>query len=433
MLKRDYLLEGIEKGWYLDAYWVKSILSLFQTEAKEHYIARRDKDGYYYLDDAGNKIHLEDATDITKPLFRVGEMIDVPLESNVKAPGIKGGFRTSVGCLIMNWILVVSPFRGLVSYINKPFTPNHVAKQIIPRWSRSRSKVSDKHPERDGEIFTEDYIKFKNHVLFLTNFTQTVIPSVSEKALRTNPVLEKRKQELYNEYKDQIQDPVIAAKIDKELAKIDEEWLKDDESSGFIYGGNMYGNIRKKLNTHFGITTGLDDKPVFVPGSLKEGIKLDNLSVYVNDSYSGSIGRGLETQEGGVMVKDALRSAANLKVGKDECGTRHGFYMRMADNVDDNHKYMNYWYLDESGKSIQITQENIASLSGKVIKLRLPSYCVAGNSSYCAKCSGPNITAFENGIASINAQPGSIIMLLKMKKMHNTAKEITTWTDDYIT
>ena len=126
----------------------KSILSLFQTEAKEHYIARRDKDGYYYLDDAGNKIHLEDAKDITKPLFRVGEMIDVPLESNVKAPGIKGGFRTSVGCLIMNWILVVSPFRGLVSYINKPFTPNHVAKQIIPRWSRSRSKVNDKHPER---------------------------------------------------------------------------------------------------------------------------------------------------------------------------------------------------------------------------------------------------------------------------------------------
>ena len=40
--------------------------------------------------------------------------------------------------------------------------------------------------------------------------------------------------------------------------------------------------------------------------------------------YVGSIGRGLETQEGGVDVKNAVRSAANLKVDGKECGTKYG-------------------------------------------------------------------------------------------------------------
>ena len=50
--------------------------------------------------------------------------------------------------------------------------------------------------------------------------------------------------------------------------------------------------------------------------------------------------------------------------------------------------------------------------------MRAPSYCLAHPNAFCKTCVGPNVASYPNGITSINASPGSKIMLVRMKGMH---------------
>ena len=389
------------------------------------YIARRDDKSYYYLEN-GNKVVIEDALDVTKPLLRIGEIITIP-------KGWLGIFkeelRTSVGCLLQNMITVIGPFNGKVSYINRKFKPSDVEDLFLPKWKGSKEEATNPAPD---EIFTEEYLTFANNCLFLENFTQTLIPSVTEKALCTNPILEKRKKELYEEYKDKLDDQVIIARIDDELAKIDKEYIKGDESEGFLISDAAFTNVRKRLNTHFGMTKGLEDGDgEFISRSLREGMDITKLSSYVNDSYSGSIGRGLETQEGGVEVKNAIRSAANLKVSGDDCGAVKGQLVKLSSKAKDNYHYIGYSII-QNKKTILLTKEILDTLTDKIVEFRSPAYCVSKKSSYCKCCVGPNIADYPNGIVTVNATPGSIIMGIAMSSMHSSLTKTTLWRHELI-
>lgn len=425
--KVTFYLMGMQKGWYLDSFWVKSCLSVFKTEDKTHYIARTDNEGFYFLDEeTGEKIRITGTTDTTKPLFRLGEMLDIPAGF---MPNHKEKIRTSAGCLLQNYLLVIGPFNGKIPYFNKRFNPSDVEKMIIPLW-KNEEEITDEN--RDTAITTKEYLVYANNGGHLSNYTQTCVASISEKSLRTNPLLEKRRKELYEEYGDKLSDPVIAAKVDEELTKIDKEWMKDDESMGFLIKGKAFTNTRKRLNNHFGTPTGLTDKqPDFISRPLREGMDLSNLPSYVNDAYSGSIGRGLETQEGGVQVKNATRAAANLKVSGDDCGTKYGQMIKIPSSREKATKYLKYWFV-EGNKSIQITESNIDSLLGKILQMRSPATCINKDNSYCRKCVGPYIAEYPNGLVMVNTQPGSRVMNLSMKAMHSSTVSVTKWKSDLI-
>ena len=306
-------------------------------------MVRADSNGYYYLNaDTNTKEYIDGAVDTSKPLLDFKEFITVP----------KGfifpewdEIRTTVGNLLQNYLLVVDPFQGKVPYINKRFFPNDVEKLFIRKWKRSKDDV--KNDEVEGEVFTEEYLKFAENAIYLSNFTQTVVPSVTKKAIVSNPAVEKRKKELFEEYKDKLDDPIIQTKIDDELKKIDKDYLKDDDFMGFAISGKIFNDARKRLYYQFGFAKGLDDnkEPTYINRPLDKGIDLNNLPAYVNDAYSGSIGRGLETQEGGVDVKNAVRSAANLKVDGKECGTKYGEPVLFDEDTKKNEKYLDYYFI----------------------------------------------------------------------------------------
>lgn len=423
MNKYSYFLMGLKNRWFLDSYWIKSCFSVFKTKDTTPYLVKTNEKGFYFIQD-GEEVLITGATDITKPLLRVGEMITVPMGT---FPGQKEEIKTSCGILFQNYLMVIDPFNGKVPFINKRFFPSDVEKFFLYKWERSRDDITEDKPEKPDEIFTEEFLKYTENTLHLVNYTQTFVPSITEKSLTTNPLLEKRRKELYAEYGDRLNDPVIAAKVDAELVAIDKEFMKGDDSMGFLISGKAFNNTRKRLNNNFGTPSTLDDKPgQFITRSLKEGVDYKNLSVYVNDAYNGSIGRGLETQEGGVLVKDALRSAANLKVEGDDCGSTHGVLYKMPDDVDKCLKYIGYWYIVK-GTSHQVTNENIKDLAGKYLLFRAPSMCTSKNNSYCRKCVGPNISNYENGIATVNSSLGSVIMNLSMKNMHSKVVSTTKW------
>ena len=421
MTRFEYWRHGLKSGWYKDSYWVKSCLSVFETTAKEEYLLKRDEKGFYCFDN-GEEIRISDVKDTTKPLLKVGEMLDIP---DGELPNHKGNIRTSVGCLLQNYVMTIGPFKHKVPYINKPFKASDVEKYFY-KWKKSLSNLKEGEEPNPDEIYTEEFLEFAENVLHLTDYSQTLVASITEKALRKNPLLEKRKKELYEEHKHELDDPVIIAKIDKELAKIDKDWMQGDEATGFLISGKQYTNVRKRLNTHFGMAKGLDNDDVFVGKSLRDGIDINRLSDYVNDYYVGSIGRGLETQEGGVEVKNAIRSAANLKVDGEDCGSTKGQMITLHDSVEKNLKYLGYSFI-ENKKTIKITEEMLPKLSGKTLEMRSPSYCVAKKNTYCKTCVGPFAAEYPNGIVSLNASIGSSILSVSMSSTHSVITATTKW------
>ena len=132
-----------------------------------------------------------------------------------------------------------------------------------------------------------------------------------------------------------------------------------------------------------------------------------------------------------MKTKDAIRSAANLKVAIDDCGSRIGEMVQFSKDIEKNRRYIGYYYL-ENKKTIKITEDNLASLSGKLVEMRSPAYCIARNSSFCKCCVGPNVANYPNGIVTVNARITSIIMNLSLKAMHDSTQAVSKWRTDLI-
>ena len=70
MDKREFYIEALRRKLYKDAMWTYATFAV--TEDSVEYGAfypTRKEDGYYFKDDNGNEIKIDDATDITKPLI----------------------------------------------------------------------------------------------------------------------------------------------------------------------------------------------------------------------------------------------------------------------------------------------------------------------------------------------------------------------------
>ena len=132
-----------------------------------------------------------------------------------------------------------------------------------------------------------------------------------------------------------------------------------------------------------------------------------------------------------MKTKDAIRSAANLKVAIDDCGSRTGEMVQFSKDTEKNRRYIGYYYL-ENKKTIKITEENLSSLTGKLVEMRSPAYCIAKNSSFCKCCVGPNVANYPNGIVTINARITSIILNLSMSAMHSSTVSVSRWKFDLI-
>ena len=68
----------------------------------------------------------------------------------------------------------------------------------------------------------------------MEGFTQLCVPAATKKSIITNPLIKERINQLKEEYKDSLNDPVTIAKIDAEVEKMDREWIKGDPSERFF-------------------------------------------------------------------------------------------------------------------------------------------------------------------------------------------------------
>lgn len=321
---------------------------------------------------------------------------------------------TTVGRIIINQICLVDPFGKTIPFENKALRIDDgdmidaVTKSVI-----------------SNEVTVEQYKRFMDGMFYLGHLTELCTPGLDEHALTTDPELAKRKQELLEQYKGQLNDPLVMAKIEDELIAMDKQYMAGDNALRFYIplGGKSFDLWRKKMYITVGGIEAFDkdsSKYDFVRNSLEEGITLKDLPKYGNESRKGSYQRGHETRNGGALTKYIVRAFHDSRIVEDDCGTHRGVPVDF--NKVPIKKFKGRFILID-GEWTEITDENINKIkiqSGSYL-MRSPQFCQCTKGGYCYKCMGRmfsdmNIQQLTMNVVDIS----TTFMNAAMKNMHGS-------------
>ena len=297
--------------------------------------------------------------------------------SSEDIPFCKEPCVTTVGRFIVNQ-LFLDPFDGKFPYQNQEIYIDN--GDIIDLVTKAREA---------GELDLDAYKEFMNNVYFLGHFTELCTPCLSERALSTDPAIQKRKAELFEQYKGRLDDPIVIATIEKELIDMDKAYIKGDVAERFYKPlGGKTSLWRKKTYIAVG---GVEDfskdssKYVMIPNSLEEGMTLQDLPKYGNESRKGSYQRGHETRNGGALTKYIIRAFHDSRITEDNCGTERGVTVDFSRQEIKKFMGRMIWL---NGAWTVITSDNVGNIPKGVYKMRSPMYCEAKNNGYCYACMG---------------------------------------------
>lgn len=254
--------------------------------------------------------------------------------------------------------------------------------------------------------------------------------SVSAALLTPMENVEKRKKEMFAQYKEQLQssDPVerlmASNTIEKELIKMVNENLKDD------YGYDMYASQVNNMNNNYKninimrgavyneITQNFD----VCERSLMNGITKKDIPSMANSVVAGAYPSAIATAEAGYASKKVLAVLQSIELDPDlesDCGTNSTIPITITDS---NKKYLLYRNIIDGKKMIMTDLSNINNYVGKTVQMYSPQCCL--NDKICAKCAG---RTFHNlGITKAGLMTTEItqkLLNLKLKSKHDLSQK----------
>lgn len=431
MDKKVYFLAAIKAGAYLRKEWILSVFSVIRLDnnsaAGELYPYRllppldpkNVASGYYRFVNPDHPTEDNLAEVISgsvkdQPLFRFKEPIKLKAGD---VPNLKKDIETTYGNVLFNMMVLVWPFGDKVEFqegrVNGFKLDNHIA-----------SRLQDTPPagaQRDNKyLYVDEFLKYMEAMSSLAGLAPLCAPAASPKSMTVDPAIIKRRDELFEQYKDQLNDKAILSKIEKELVDMDRATFKGDPAEDFYIKDKTFNVARKRSFIDFGAESGFSDsgEAITIKKSLQEGWDIDNLPAMADTLRAGSYNRGAETALGGESVKYFYRVFQNTKVAEEDCGTLDGLYWTIT---EDNFKLFEGLYRQYGGKSVLLTLELLKPLVGSKILVRSPMMCKTEAPSFCAKCIGEAFSRAPTGLHIAASNVGSAFMLASMKAMHGKA------------
>lgn len=314
---------------------------------------------------------------------------------------------TTYGLFILNEFVLANPLGNLIPYINDTFNYKKIQAQV------ARLILQ-------GKVNRAMHDKFLNNIYFIGSFTELSVPSFTMKSMTTSPEIIKRRDELFTKYKDQLQDPLIIAKIEDELIAMDKEYLSTDDAYGWIVDSKEYDVSRKKMFITSGVTEAFSDDSnefKFIPEALNEKMNFEFFPAIANEIRRGSYMRGKETAKGGEETKYVLRIFQNVAITQDDCGSREGITVTLQ--MNDLLAYEGTHVLLPNGREDIITPDTIGNYIGRPIVIRSPMHCHPKDGGFCYACFGERYKML--GLRSVGmkvVEASSALMNTAMKAMH---------------
>ena len=314
--------------------------------------------------------------------------------------------KTTMGRYLMNQVLLVHVFGSKLEYINTQFGNGDIEKHIVDWYLKK-------------EITADDVYAYTDCLYFLGHFTELCVPTFTKKSFMTDPDMAKFKKGLLAKYKDQLDDPVILAKIEDEMIAKDKAFLKGDTNTRFYdaMGKKTYNIHRKKMFLSVGAIEAFSEdesKTVFIENSLSEGWDVENFDLIVDEIRKGCYSRGAETAKGGDLTKYIMRIFQDVELRKGDCKSKNGYkYDVTAGN------YMDFvGRTDMTGRVM--TEGLMKGLVGRSVKLRSVMTCKL-KGGVCHTCMGTNVSKLEHKtVLGMAIEITGLLMGLSMKNMHGT-------------
>lgn len=433
MNTESIFVEALKRGLYLKKVWVIRAFSVYRETPDQERLGEFDirytADGVQVmlLTDTGLDWVTIDGRPGDRPLFYPATPLKVTPDM---IPNCVSDVDSTYGDLLFNWIAVVEPFGNRIDYQVGPVNITALERKIAELLVDDRdiqpsygSRYGD-HIPPEKQITVSEYMKYGRCMGALAGFVQLFVPSITPKSMTTHPDSRRVRAELIEKYADRLWDPVIQARIQNELIKLDKEHVAGDPSEGFFLGSNKtFGTARKRMFSIHGPEAGFSEggNAELVVNSLNEGWDLTKLVPMFNSTRAGSFYRGALTALGGEAVKFFMRVFQNIAVTIPDCGSRLGVDRYIGAGEGDY--YVGLHLIKPNGTEV-ITRESAKKMEGTVVRTRSPLFCKEKGDGYCEKCVGEALAAIRFGLAAENTSVASKFMDIMMASAH--AKELKT-------
>lgn len=420
MNTNDFFLNAIrgtahwKRGWVIRAFAITTEPLSASAEALTPWSILRTPAGVNFVDSTGSLQVIDDARTDT-PLLTAKTVLTVPAGFFEHWP--EGG-TTTAGNLLYNASCLWPTVGAKFGYINERVNQKNIEKLFAAKMVDDPKDPAQRDP---SQVYVSDWLRYGQAIKYMEEFTQIFVWSLSAQSVVPSKAVLQRKQELLTQHAADIGNPVVQAKIFKELEDLDAKLLANDPGAAFITTPK-HKLARRKLTIMYGSEQGLDAgaAPKLITQSLHDGLKPENMVDVMNVSRAGSFDRGAETMLGGVEAKWGDRIMSAAKMSEDDCGTTLGYTytVRPMDVDNTTGRYL----MDAQGLRLVETTEQAKALVGQRITVRTPARCKAGPSVvWCKYCLGSKLSSNPQSLALAVSAYGSGFLQLFLQSMHAKA------------
>jgi len=421
MLRSDYFIKACQAGACSHLDWVFSVFCSSTDKAKYDYpyMLTQGPGGFFFKDEHGREIHIEDAPLGQAPFHWQDELTIVPGD----IPNNFNEIVTNYGNLLANWLILVYAFGHKFPYINDKFSLGKIEQDLF---LRLKNTPAEGEPREDKYLYVDEYLKYTDAVSHIAGFTQVVMIANTEKNILPPDGLKEFKEQLFREYEGRLHDPAALASLEKKLFEFDANWRGDDPGNNFLNVGSKAIKVSRKakflIKGAEEAVGGKSGEMFLIRNSLYEGIDPKDWPALVTTSRMGSYSRGQETMLAGVDVKWLGRISAGIRILDGFCGTKLGepFLVQKADIP----KILGFSVIDQKGGHIPLEDQATAeSYIGKYIMVSSMMFCTMGEDDFCGVCAGPRLRETPDAASKSLSGEASIIMGISMSAMHGRILE----------
>lgn len=333
---------------------------------------------------------------------------------------LKSTIETTIGRAIINNIIKISPFGAFFDYENERIFINNFIN------------IASGHLLR-GTLTTEQVSKLINNAVWLTRFSDMVIPSVSRKVLVTpesaktlRVKLEKENEEVIKNgditYVTKVEAPVLAEILDN---------IKDDPSYMLFHTGkpSVKNHLKQLVGTFSPIFNPVTGKYDIQTGNLTTGHSSELYNSLANMNITGTYARNIDTQNGGSIVKTIYNSMYNMKAAPAGSDCRAVRYKTVKLSKSNINIYMWSYIAEANDVLVLLTPDNKSKYIDTVQKFRSALYCrYEKRFEICNKCAGE--IPYRTGLLSIgllSAKLGFSTVNSSLKQFHDSTVTLTNF------
>ena len=352
--------------------------------------------------------------------------------TNAEYKWVDGSVDTTLGLLFFNrFILERTNIIQHLHYWNKPINAKNLKNLNNLINNLVLTDQIDTKTLGSGYIDSRDQLGF-----WCASFLSVAITAGLIKPMEN---VNKRKKELFEKYKDELQkanaveQTMICNAIEKELMGIVRENLKDDPGYDlYASGDGNLDNNYKTINVMRGaVYNNITKRYDVVQSSLMDGIKKQDIPAFSNSVLAAAYPSAVGTAQAGEMSKIILALLQSEQIDPDrnsDCGTTSTIPITITDF---NKQYMLFRNINVNGKIVTINLNNVSQFVGKTV--RMYSYQCCLNNHICAKCAGPqfhNLGVTKNGLLS--SQITQKVLNLKLKAKHDLSQSAGIIPEGYV-